>query len=87
MNGRERVSAAMHFRKPDKVPLQYYYCPVGYYEHGEKLNDLYASLPGDFEPFRRMPVTGPLPRSASSAAFLAKGSLERIFIRQRSLDV
>lgn len=61
MNGRERVSAAMHFQKPDKVPLQYYYCPVGYYEHGEKLNDLYASLPGDFEPFRRMPIVGPKP--------------------------
>lgn len=61
MNGRERVKAAMHYRPVDKAPLQYYYCPVGYYEHGEKLNDLYASLPGDFEPFRRMPVTGPLP--------------------------
>ena len=61
MTGRERVSAAMHFKTVDKAPLQYYYCPVGYYEHGEKLNDLYASLPGDFEPFRRMPITGPRP--------------------------
>ena len=61
MTSLERVKAAMHFEKPDKVPVQYYYCPVGYYEHGEKLNDLYATLPGDFEPFRRMPVTGPAP--------------------------
>ena len=33
MTGRERVHAAMHFKSPDKAPLQYYYCPVGYYEH------------------------------------------------------
>ncbi len=61
MNCRERVKAAMHYKPVDKVPLQYYYCPVGYYEHGDKLNDLYASLPGDFEPFRRMPIIGPAP--------------------------
>ena len=61
MTSRERVKEAMHYRPTDKAPLQYYYCPVGYYEHGDKLNDLYASLPGDFEPFRRMPVVGPKP--------------------------
>lgn len=61
MNSRERVKAAMHYRPVDKVPVQYYYCPVGYYEHGEKLNDLYSTLPGDFEPFRRMPIRGPEP--------------------------
>lgn len=61
MTGRERVKAAMHYKPVDKVPLQYYYCPVGYYEHGEKLNDLYATLPGDFQPFRRMPIPGPKP--------------------------
>lgn len=59
MTGKERVSAALHYRRPDRVPLQYYYSPVGYYEHGEKLNDLYASLPGDFGPFRRIPVPAP----------------------------
>ena len=42
MNCRERVKAAMHYKPVDKVPLQYYYCPVGYYEHGDKLNDLYV---------------------------------------------
>ncbi|MBQ4090250.1 MAG: hypothetical protein IJC56_10310 [Clostridia bacterium] len=61
MTGRERVHAAMHYKAVDKAPLQYYYCPVGYYEHGEKLNDLYASLPGDFQPFARMPIVGPRP--------------------------
>jgi hypothetical protein len=51
----------MRYKKPDKVPVQYYYCPVGYYEHGERLNDLYARLEGDFEPFRRVPPAGPGP--------------------------
>jgi uroporphyrinogen decarboxylase len=46
----------MRFEKPDKVPVQYYYAPVGYYEHGDKLNDLYSGLPGDFAPFRRVEV-------------------------------
>ena len=56
MTSKERVKNAMHYKRVDKAPLQYYYTPVGYYEHGEKLNDLYATLPGDFEPFRRVPV-------------------------------
>jgi len=56
MTRRERVQHAMHYQAVDKIPVRYYYCPVGYYEHGEKLNDLYATLPGDFEPFRRMPI-------------------------------
>ena len=59
MTPRERVAAAMHFRRPDKAPVQYYYCPVGYYEHGDKLNRLYESLPGDFEPWRA--VERPVP--------------------------
>jgi hypothetical protein len=62
MTGRERVKKAMHFQPADKVPVQYYYTPVGYYEHGEKLNDLYAALPGDFEPYPRMPI--PVPGAA-----------------------
>ena len=56
MTSAQRVKAAMHYRPVDKVPLQYYYAPVGYYEHGEKLNDLYATLPGDFEPFSGKPI-------------------------------
>lgn len=58
MTRRERVHNAMHYKPVDKVPLQYYYTPVGYYEHGDKLNDLFASLPGDFEPFARQSVAG-----------------------------
>ncbi|HPF56065.1 MAG TPA: hypothetical protein PLV03_05955, partial [Clostridiales bacterium] len=56
MNSRERVAAAMKYQKPDKVPVEYLCTPVGYYEHGEKLNDLYATLPGDFGPFERRPI-------------------------------
>ena len=59
MTRRERVHRAMRYQSVDKAPLQYYYTPVGYYEHGEKLNDLFATLPGDFEPFRRMPIPKP----------------------------
>lgn len=61
MTGKERVHAAIHFQPVDKAPLQYKYSDVGYYEHGEKLNDLFATLPGDFEPFERKPIVGPRP--------------------------
>ena len=56
MNGRERVQAAYNFRPPDKIPVQYYYSPVGYYEHGERLNDLFSRYEGDFQPFARQPI-------------------------------
>jgi len=56
MTGRERVKAAMKYQPVDKVPLQYMYTPVGFYEHGEKLNDLFERLPGDFAPFTRQPI-------------------------------
>lgn len=61
MTGRERVRAALRFQSVDKVPLQYYYTPVGFYEHGEKLNDLFAAFPGDFAPFVRQPIPVPPP--------------------------
>ena len=56
MTGRERVKAAMRYQAVDKVPLQYLYTPVGFYEHGEKLNDIYEKHPGDFQPFSRQPI-------------------------------
>lgn len=59
MTRRTRVHNALHYKPVDKVPVRYYYCPVGYYEHGDKLNDLYATLPGDFEPFRRCEIPHP----------------------------
>ncbi len=63
MTSRERVRAAMDFRPVDIAPLQYFYAPVGYYEHGEKLNDLFQTLPGDFEPFSRQPIPRPEPEA------------------------
>lgn len=66
MTRRERVKNAMHYQPVDKVPVRYYYCPVGYYEHGDKLNDLYAAFPGDFEPFRRLPIPTPAPEDYDS---------------------
>lgn len=61
MSSRERVRAAYEFRSPDKVPVEYLYTPVGFYEHGEKLNDLFAAYPGDFEAYAHhpIPVLGP----------------------------
>lgn len=57
MTSRERVQRSIHFQTVDKAPLRVNYnAQVGYYEHGNKLNDLFATLPGDFEPFRRMPI-------------------------------
>ncbi|MBQ8611291.1 MAG: hypothetical protein IJ412_06235 [Oscillospiraceae bacterium] len=67
MTSYERVKNAMHYRPVDKVPVQYYYCPVGYYEHGDKLNDLYAALPGDFDHFRRVTPRGPSPEEIDAA--------------------
>lgn len=67
MTSHERVRNLMHYKPVDKVPVQYYYCPVGYYEHGDKLNDLYAALPGDFEPFRRVTPRGPAPEELDAA--------------------
>jgi uroporphyrinogen decarboxylase len=51
----------MAFQPPDRVPVQYYYTPVGAYEHGEKLNAVYATLPGDFGPILALPPCGPNP--------------------------
>lgn len=56
MSRRERIYRAMHFQSVDQVPVRFLYTPVGYYEHGEKLNDLYATLPCDFYPFERKPI-------------------------------
>lgn len=59
MTRRQRVRRAMNYQSVDKVPVRYLYTSVGYYEHGDKLNDLYATLPGDFGPFKRYPIPSP----------------------------
>ena len=56
MTSRERVINAFNFKKVDKPAVQYLYYGPGYYEHGEKLNDLYEKYPGDFSGFVRQPI-------------------------------
>jgi len=53
MNSRERVMNVLAGKPVDRAAVQYYYSPVGYYEHGEKLNTLYDKYHGDFAPFER----------------------------------
>ena len=48
--------AAIAHRKVDRPAVQYAYFGPGYYEHGEKLNDLYEKYPGDFCAFSRQPI-------------------------------
>ena len=59
MTHRERVIKMLQRRPVDRPAVQYYYTPVGFYEHGEKLNDLFEKYPGDFEAFSRRLITGP----------------------------
>ena len=56
MNSRERILRTLAHKPVDRPAVQFYYSPVGYYEHGEKLNDLYARYPGDFERYARQPI-------------------------------
>ena len=51
----------MHFKSVDKAPLRNVYSRAGFYEHGDKLNDLFATLPCDFTPYRRHVPEKPLP--------------------------
>ena len=56
MNSRERVINAITRKKVDRPAVQYAYFGPGYFEHGEKLNDLYEKYPGDFCAFARQPI-------------------------------
>lgn len=50
MNSRTRVFSALNFDTPDKIPLEYHSSPRGFYEHGEKLRQLFKENAGDFGP-------------------------------------
>lgn len=56
MTERERVKNALHFKPVDKVPVRIFFSGVGYYEHGEKLNDLYMNFVSSFEPLERRAI-------------------------------
>jgi len=63
MTRRQRVINMLQGRPVDRPVVQYFYPPVGFYEHGERLNDLFEKYPGDFCPFVRQPIPD-LPASA-----------------------
>jgi uroporphyrinogen decarboxylase len=51
---RERVKAALEFRRPDVVPLRVFAAPGGLHEHGQKLVDLIAQCGHDFGDLRAL---------------------------------
>lgn len=61
MTSYERIKRAMHYKSVDRAPLRHCFSRAGYYEHGDKLNDLFETLPGDFQPFRRCKADAPRP--------------------------
>ena len=63
MTHRKRVMDMLSKRPVDRPAVQYLYTPVGFYEHGEALNDMYEKYPGDFQQFARHPIPV-LPTSA-----------------------
>lgn len=67
MNSRERVSAAIHARPVDIIPLEYHPCMRGLYEHGEDLRSLIKGMPGDFEDFSNDPIPVPAPDEVDEA--------------------
>jgi len=66
MSPRDRVLAALTFRRPDVVPLEYHASPAGSYEHGSRLHALWAGRPDDFGPPRRFPACRPRPGSVDA---------------------
>jgi hypothetical protein len=58
---RERVFAALDFRNPGVVPVEYHASPSGFFEHGARLAELWARYPDDFGPPGRFPMARPGP--------------------------
>jgi len=56
------VFAALEFRAPDRVPVEYHPSPAGAYEHGEQLRRLWAAHPGDFGDGQSFPLSAPDPQ-------------------------
>ncbi len=61
MNSRERVYAAIEFRRPDIVPVEHHPSAAGLYDHGEKLRDLWRTYPQDFGDHTSLPIPQPDP--------------------------
>lgn len=56
MTFKERALAAINNKPTDVPPVFYFYSKPGFYEYGEKFNDLLERHPGDLEKFERQPV-------------------------------
>ena len=61
MLSRERVLAALEFRTPDFVPVEYHASPSGFLEHGSKLRRLWIEDPDDFGPVDRFTIPAVAP--------------------------
>jgi hypothetical protein len=64
---RDRVIAALDWRTPDVVPVEYHPSPAGLHEHGEKLRELFARYPHDFGDFSHLPIPAPDPKWIDSS--------------------
>jgi hypothetical protein len=64
---RDRVFAALEFRKPDTVPVEHHPSPAGAYEHGERLRELWLRYPGDFGDNALFPLPRPDPEWIDAA--------------------
>lgn len=62
MSPRERVQAAMAFRPPDVVPVEYHPSPAGIWEHGAELRGLWERYPHDFGAHEDFPDRRPEPQ-------------------------
>ena len=61
MISRERVAAALDFRRPDMIPIQVFCSPGGLFEHGQKLLDLMKKCPNDFGDLGDLALPNPPP--------------------------
>ena len=59
---RERVQAALDFRPPDVIPVEYHPSPAGIWEHGSALRKLWDTWPNDFGDPRDFPDRHPEPQ-------------------------
>jgi len=56
MLSRDPLIAALEFRRPDVMPVEYHASPAGFLEHGEKLRALWLEHRDDFGPPGRFSI-------------------------------
>lgn len=60
---RERVYAALDFKRPDRIPIQIHPSPGGLFEHGQKLLDVICACPCDFYDHTGLSLPHPPPEN------------------------